>query len=104
MKTYEYLDAVQKKLGTSSDNSVALAVGISRQAVSRYRSGIGHFDDEIARRVADILGMHPGIVMLDMYAERTKNAETKSLWEEISKGFLTLSVRAKSVSRYALPR
>lgn len=104
MHTYEYLDAIQRQIGTNSDNSVAQILGVSRQAVSRYRSGMGHFDDEISTKVAEVLNLHPGIVLLDMYAERTKNEATKNLWKEISAGFYTLLPHAKSVRMVSLHR
>jgi hypothetical protein len=87
MKTNNYLDAVQAKLNISSDYGLSKALGISRQAVSHYRAGKGSFDDSVARRVAHILKMHPGTVVLDMHIERTKDTEGRSVWEEIARGF-----------------
>ena len=87
MTAAEYLDALQAKLGVNSDYAVARVIGVSKQAASRYRLGMAHFDDEIAQKVAEILEMHPAIVMLDMYADRTRDEKTKSLWQEIAQGF-----------------
>ena len=87
MQTNSYLDAVQAKLNISSDYALSKALGVSRQAVSHYRAGKGSLDDSVARRVAQILDMHPGTVVLDMHIERTKDTEGKNLWQEIAKGF-----------------
>jgi transcriptional regulator with XRE-family HTH domain len=99
MRTCAYLDRVRTKLNLSSDNALAKALGISRQAISNYRAERGSLDDDVAQRVAAILEIHPGIVLIDMYTERTKNAETKSLWEEIQAGFHVPSRHANSGNR-----
>lgn len=95
MKTIEYLDAVKSKLGITSDYALAKSLNISKQAVSRYYTKGGHFDDEIAAKVAVVLNKHPGLVMLDMHRERAQTPETQALWQEIFKGFLTLLPLAK---------
>jgi hypothetical protein len=87
MTAAEYMDALQLKLGVNSDYAVARVIGVSRQAASRYRLGMGHFDDEIARKVGEILEIHPGIVMLHMYADRTRDEGIKELWKDITRGF-----------------
>lgn len=94
MNTIEYMAALKKRLGIDSDYALAKALGVTKQTVSRYAKGIGQFDDEVARRVASILEMHPGLVMLDMHRERAKTPEDRSIWLEIYKGFLTLLPRA----------
>lgn len=95
MNTIEYMAAVKKRLGIDSDYAFSKALGISRQAVSRYSKGHGQFDDDVARRVAEILGIHPGLVMLDMHRERAKTPQEQSIWQEIYKGFRTLLAPAK---------
>lgn len=102
MNTLEYLTEVKKKRGISSDYAVAKELGISKQAVSRYSQGKGSFDETVAKRVAEILGMHPGIVVLDMEKERAKDPEMQALWSEIYKGFWRLVPLAND--RRALPR
>lgn len=96
MKTCDYLDELQSKLNIQSDYGLAKSLGISKQAISKYRNGRGSFDDQIAARVASALGLHPGIVLLDMYAERTKNESTRNIWQEISAGFPALLLLANS--------
>lgn len=83
----QYLDAMRLELNLSSDNALAGHLGINRKTVSRYRLGGTAFDDDVCHRVAAILGIHPGIVLLHMNAARTRCPKTKSLWLDISKGF-----------------
>lgn len=96
MNTVEYVEALKKRLGIDSDYALSKALGVSKQSVSRYTKGTGHFDDEVAIRVAAILGMHPGLVMLDMHRERAK-PEDRSIWQEIYKGFRTLLLPANGL-------
>ena len=95
MKSIEYLNKVKAKLHITSDYGLAKALGISKQAVARYYKTGGGFDDDIARTVAKILDLHPGLVMLDMHKERAQTPESRGLWEEIYKGFLLLLPHAK---------
>lgn len=94
MNTPEYLDALRAKLNLPSDYALAKQLGLTRQAISNYRAGTNHFEDEIAMEVAKILEMHPGIVLLDMRRQRAKNPETKAVWttlaEKFSMGFEVL--------------
>lgn len=96
MKTCDYLDAVQTKLNISSDYAVAKSLNISRQAVSRYRAGFNFLDDEVALRVAEILEINAGCVLIDMHAERSKNSEVRNVWEMVSAGFPALLLLANS--------
>lgn len=94
MKTPEYLDAIRAKHELPSDYAVAKILGISRSAISNYRNNDKNFDDEVARRVAALLGISPEIVVLDMHAERAQTEEMRALWmrisEKISASFNTL--------------
>lgn len=96
MKTCDYLDAIQKKKSINSDYGLAKVLNITRQTVSRYRAGLGQFDDEVALRVADILEINAGCVLIDMHAERSKNSDVRSVWEMVSAGFPALLLLANS--------
>jgi transcriptional regulator with XRE-family HTH domain len=101
MKTIEYLDAIQAKYSLPSDYAISKMLGITRAAVSHYRSGENYLNDAVAKKAASLLGVHPGIVLLDMYAERTNCDETRSIWEEVQRGFHAPSRRAKRVRAHA---
>lgn len=104
MNTIDYLDAVKKTLGITSNYALANKLGISRPAVSRYYTKGGTLDDDIARKVATVLAVHPGLVMLDMHRERAHSPENQALWSEIFEGFRAPLLRAKSVRSAALNR
>jgi transcriptional regulator with XRE-family HTH domain len=95
MNTNDYLDAVRVKRDLPSDYAAAKLLGITRQTISGYRNGGKQFDDAIACRVAEVLGIHPGLVMLDMHRERAKTPQERSVWKEVFEGFLTLFPHAK---------
>lgn len=97
MNTLEYIDAVKQRRGVTSDYALAKELGVAKQTISNYRKGKTHFDDAVCRRVAEILGMHPGLVMLDMQRERAQTPEARTVWQEVFEGFLTLLPRAKGV-------
>jgi transcriptional regulator with XRE-family HTH domain len=104
MNTKDYIEAAKQRLDLPSDYALAKVLGVAKQTVSNYQNGKTQLDEPIARRVAEILGIHPGLVLLDMQRERAKTPEDKSLWQEIYKGFLSLSLLAKSGGGFALPR
>lgn len=83
----QYLDDLQRAAGVDSDNALAPRLKVSRQAISRYRLGLACFDDDVCQRAADILGIHPGIILLHMNAARTRCPKTRQLWKDISVGF-----------------
>lgn len=96
MNTIEYLDAAKSRLGIESDYALAKVMKMRASTISNYRSGRSQMDDDIAARVAQILGMHPGLVMLDMHRARAKTPAEQSIWQEIYKGFRTLLPHAKT--------
>ncbi len=96
MKTVEYLDEVMRRKRIPSDYALAKALGVAKQTISRYRTVGGQFDDEVALRVADMLGIDAGIVLIDMHAERSKSADVRSVWERVSAGFPALLLQANS--------
>ena len=104
MNTSEYLDAVKRKLGVESDYAVAKALSVRQSTLSGYRARNGQMDDEIAAKVAAILGIHPGLVILDMHRERAKTPAEQTIWREIFEGFHVLLLHAKSGRSLALPR
>ena len=91
MDTVQYVDAVRSRLPVTSDYAVAKALGVSKQAVSRYMKGVSHFDDYVAIRVAKMLEIDPLQVIADVNHQRAENPEVKAVWaalmEKISKGF-----------------
>lgn len=78
MKAAEWIDRVKAARGWDSDYRVAKELKLSRQTVSDYRSRTPSMDEDTAIKVAAALGERPEAVLLDQYAERTKNPEVRS--------------------------
>lgn len=78
-KSMQLVDMLKQKYGFSSDNSVAKKLGVSRSAVSRYRSGSGSIDDKLAVEIAEMLTLDPFEVIASMRCERAarKNRPTE---------------------------
>jgi protein-disulfide isomerase-like protein with CxxC motif len=94
MNTPEYLDAVKRHLGISSDYALAKKLGFSQSAMSSYRTGRRVFDDDAALTVAQALGLNPLVVIAAANAERAKTPEQKARWsglmDKLSVSFNTL--------------
>lgn len=79
MKAAEWIDRVKIAQGWDSDYRVSKELGLSRQTVSKYRSGTSTtMDDDAALKVAAVLGAAPEVVLLDQAIERTKSTEAKA--------------------------
>lgn len=79
MKASIWIDRVKAAKGLSSDYAVAKAIGLSRFTVSGYRNRPDStLDEDNSIKVAAALGERPEAVLLDQYAERTKNPEVRS--------------------------
>jgi transcriptional regulator with XRE-family HTH domain len=84
MNSAKYLDALKAHLNLSSDYQLAKALGCVQSRLSGYRNDSRTFDDAMAARVAELLGIDPLRVLADMAAERSKNPEVKALWQKIA--------------------
>jgi transcriptional regulator with XRE-family HTH domain len=87
LNTLEYLDAVKKKHGISSDYALAKVLSFSQPAMSAYRNGRRILDDDAALRVATELGLNPLIVIAAANAERAKTPEQRDMWHGIMEKF-----------------
>lgn len=85
MKAAEWIDRVKLARGWDSDYRVAKEIGVGRATVSKYRTRESTLDEDTAIRVAGALGERPEAVLLDQYAERTKNPEVRSALTEAAK-------------------
>lgn len=78
MKASDWIDRVKAAKGWPSDYRVAKELGFKANTVSMYRTHGGPMDENIAIKVANALGERPEAVLLDQYAERTKNPEVRT--------------------------
>lgn len=100
MNTIQYIDSAKSRLGVS-DYALAKALKITPSTIYGYRAGRSHMDDETAIKIAAILGIHAGLVLLDMHRERAKTPQERSAWEDIFEGFHTLLPLAKTGMGYS---
>lgn len=80
-RTVEYLDALKKRLDLPSDYAAAKVLGVTRQAVSKYRNGISVFDENTAIRAAELLGLDPLEVISACKAESAPDLHIRRVWE-----------------------
>ncbi|MGC1173138.1 helix-turn-helix domain-containing protein [Polaromonas sp.] len=78
MKASGWIDRIKAARGWDSDYRVAQELGVGRATVSKYRQRDGTLDEDMAIKVAGVLGERPEAVLLDQYAERTKNPEVRT--------------------------
>jgi transcriptional regulator with XRE-family HTH domain len=79
--TIQYLDALKKRLDLPSDYAAAKVLGVTRQAVSKYRNGQSVFDEATAARAAELLGIDPLEVISACKAESAPDAFMRKVWE-----------------------
>jgi hypothetical protein len=101
MNTNEYLDKAKEVKGITSDYALAKELKIRPSAISNYRAGKSHFDDVISAKVAELIGIHAGLVMLDMHRQRASTPEEINVWKEIFQGFQALLLPAKFTPVYS---
>ena len=86
--TMEILDAIKRRHSITSDYKLAELIGVSKQAVSKYRHGVCSFDNLTAFKVAELLGESPLKILAIIGAERTKRPQDKKRWQELAKASL----------------
>ncbi|WP_080492206.1 helix-turn-helix domain-containing protein [Burkholderia ubonensis] len=79
--TVQYLDALKKRLDLPSDYAAAKVLGVTRQAVSKYRNGQSVFDEATAIRAAELLDLDPLEVISACKAESAPDARVRRVWE-----------------------
>ncbi|WP_229415648.1 helix-turn-helix domain-containing protein [Pseudoduganella armeniaca] len=77
MNTLEYLDAVKRRHGITSDYALAKLLKIGQPAISAYRNGRRIIDDDTALAVAVALEVNPLAVIAAANAERAKTPRRK---------------------------
>jgi len=85
MGTLEYLDAVKKLSGLTSDYQVAKMLDLEPSNITMYRKRRRVMDDYIASRVADLLKIEELELIAQANAEREKNEEKRVYWEAKAK-------------------
>jgi hypothetical protein len=101
MLATDWLDRIKAETEYDSDNKIAMHWGVSRQAISKYRMREGStFSDEVALKVAELLGIDPMEVIASQNLERAKTRKVKEFWGKkmVGGGFLKAYLRNLLIS------
>lgn len=80
MKAKERLLECKVKLKISSDYALAKALGINRARVHEYMTGKRTPNAYAAIKMAEILKVHPLLLLAEFEGETEKNEEIRSFW------------------------
>jgi transcriptional regulator with XRE-family HTH domain len=84
MKSAEYLDQVKQKLGIHTDKDLAEHFGITKAAISQYKSGARIMENEMCLAVALDLDIDPMRVIMAADMDRANRSGQHSLWAVFS--------------------
>ena len=82
--TIQLLDRIKTQLSISSDYKLAQALEISKNAVTNYRSGRSHPNDDVALKIAALLDEDAGRIAACLHAERAQSDQARELWEKVA--------------------
>lgn len=99
--TVEYLDAVKRARGITSNYALAKELELSETGIGNLYKGHNAMSIETAIKVAKILGIDSHIIYGDGQVEHAKTPTAKAFWIGISEKF---SVSFKSLLSGAGPR
>ena len=88
------LDAVKKANGWESDYKLAKSLGINPNAVSNYRSKRSLPDELTIQKLAAASGLDADVLTAQVQAARSRNSETKNMWERIAMRLQTAAATA----------
>src|SRR5690349_12055171 len=77
--------ADKAKGGSGSDYRLSQMVGVARQQVSKWRNEVDHLSDERALVIAELLRLHPMIVIGEIHADRSRDVREQRLWDQVAK-------------------
>lgn len=80
MKIKERLLECKVKLGIKSDYGLAKALKSDRRRISEYMAGTRKPDAYIAVKMAEILKVHPLLLLAEFESETEKNEEKRNFW------------------------
>ena len=82
--TKQLLDKAKKAQGIESDYKLAQTLEVVQTAVTNWRSGRSHPDDERASRLAVLAGQQPEVVIAELHAQRAKTPEVRAIWTRMA--------------------
>lgn len=94
MTTLELLTALKAANGGASDYRIAQILGVSKQNVSAWKNGKATMSDPVAIHAAELLGLDPVTVLLDLHIEREREDATSRVWEAMRDRLQTAAMPA----------
>ena len=79
-RTIELLDAYKQAQGITSDNQAAIALGVTRSAVSGWRNGHNHPEPDTVDTMCKAAGREPARWVPLIEAERARSPAAKATW------------------------
>lgn len=79
LKTIELIERLKAAYGLPSDYAAAKKLGITCQAISKYRNKGTSLDDKVAVEIAELLDLNPLMVVASMHVERAERQNDKAL-------------------------
>lgn len=83
LNTTDWIFAAKSKLGVDSDYAIAKHLHVGQTTISNYRTKRNNFDDEMAAKVAAILGVNPAVIVASAYHARAKTDAQKQVWQDL---------------------
>lgn len=84
------LDAAKQHMGLTSDNQLALRLGITRMRVSDLRNGRKPMDEAEIFMLAEMAAIDPRAAAAAARKDREKNPAKRAYWEKISLQFAVI--------------
>jgi transcriptional regulator with XRE-family HTH domain len=95
--TNQLLDRYAQALKLKSDYQIAKALGITRQAVSNWRTEKSQLDDTACLQIAETLNIDPLTLMAKVRESRKQTPREKATWERY-RGRFALAVVAAIIA------
>lgn len=85
MEAKDYLDLAKEKLGFTSDYALSVEMGLTKTAISNYRSGNRKLDEYACFKLAEILNIEPAEIIVNVKAQSEKDEKKRDFWKALKK-------------------
>ena len=102
--TCDYLDDLKAKYQISSDNKLSDFLGLTRSAISTYRTGRSWPDDDLCLRIAELLEIDELQFIATVRGERTRDEKVKTFWTKIAGAAAGVILSAGTAGAVAMSR
>lgn len=106
MKSAKFLDDVKTKLALHTDKELAEHFGVTKAAISQYKSGTRIMENEMCLAIALTLEIEPMRVIMAADIDRAERSGQHSLWEVFSQRMAATAacmLLASSVNLFLTP-